>query len=129
MFGRAIAAILDRIGKNPAWLAREMKKSPACISLWIAGKRQPKLDEVKDVADALGVHFCVLLDEAMFQRWMDQVAPDVWTPEYVMMAHQVADLMATMTEEQRKDVIRYAEERVRLRSATQDVPVACRTGS
>lgn len=62
-FGAKVFEILDRIGQDAAWLARQTGISEAAISKWkLDGKRQPKPSSVLLVAKAFEPHG-VTLDE------------------------------------------------------------------
>ena len=56
VLGKHLKEVRVRAGISQAELARRMGVSPAMISQYETGARSPKMDTLKKIADALGVH-------------------------------------------------------------------------
>lgn len=55
-FGDRIKFALRRVDKSQAWLAREMSKTPACVTYWVQNKRSSLSTEtIGRIADLTGV--------------------------------------------------------------------------
>lgn len=58
-----IKEVLVEQGRNQKWLAEKMDVEQNTTTNWCANSTQPRLSELKKIAELLGVSMCDLLNE------------------------------------------------------------------
>lgn len=79
-----LARILDERGVSQATLARRMKEEPYWLNNRLTGRTEIKADEVEQIAGALKISACALVDDEVLDRTLrgqgGQRAPETTAP-------------------------------------------------
>ena len=57
-----IKVVLVEKDKTNKWLAKHLKKNPTTVSRWCTNEMQPSLDTLAEIAKAINVDICELLN-------------------------------------------------------------------
>ncbi|MBR2211952.1 MAG: helix-turn-helix transcriptional regulator [Fibrobacter sp.] len=63
IFGKNLAFLLDRRGKNQIDVARDLDVATGTVSEWVRGKKYPRIDKIQALAEYLGVRMSILIEE------------------------------------------------------------------
>ena len=95
MTGRRIAALLDKQGMNQRQLAEATNLTPAAISRYISGAREPRAITVAAIAKALRVEPADIIGDESTER-TDEAIRLIARNAYALTDEQKAELIAAL---------------------------------
>lgn len=66
VFARNLRTVMAKLGVDQLEMARALKKTPSTVSDWCTGKKYPRVDNMQQIADFLGVSMNNLTNSNVF---------------------------------------------------------------